>query len=71
MLKIALLFNEHKKIPWYYHYLRFANIDITINNKEKKDYKKENFKDIIDILKGDNLGIYVITNKEWETIYCD
>ena len=69
MIEIAALFKEHKKIPYYYHYLRFANIDITVNNKEKKIYKKENFKHIIDVLKGDNLGIYVTTNKEWETIY--
>jgi len=69
MIEIAALFKEHKKIPYYYHYLRFANIDITVNNKEKKIYKKKNFKHIIDVLKGDNLGIYVTTNKEWETIY--
>ena len=71
MTEIAALFKEHKKIPYYYHYLRFANIDVTVNNKEKKVYKKENFKCIIDVLKGDNLGIYVTTNKEWETIYQD
>ncbi len=71
MTEIAASFKEHKKIPYYYHYLRFANIDVTVNNKEKKVYKKENFKCIIDVLKGDNLGIYVTTNKEWETIYQD
>lgn len=71
MTEIAALFKEHKKIPYYYHYLRFANIDITVNNKENKVYKKENFKRIIDVLKGDNLGIYVTTNKEWETIHQD
>ena len=71
MIEIASLFKEHKKIPYYYHYLRFANIDITVNNKEKKIYGKENFKHIIEVLKGDNLGIYVTTDKEWETIYCD
>ena len=71
MTEIAALFKEHKKIPYYYHYLRFANIDITVNNKENKVYKKENFKHIIDVLKGDNLGIYVTTNKEWETIHQD
>lgn len=71
MTEIAALFKEHKKIPYYYHYLRFANIDITVNNKENKVYEKENFKHIIDVLKGDNLGIYVTTNKEWETIHQD
>ena len=71
MTEITALFEEHKKIPYYYHYLRFANIDITINNKENKTYKAENFKRIIDVLKGDNLGIYVTTSKEWETIYQD
>ena len=71
IIEIASLFKEHKKIPYYYHYLRFANIDITVNNKEKKIYEKENFKHIIEVLKGDNLGIYVTTDKEWETIYCD
>ena len=71
MTEITSLFKKHKKIPYYYHYLCFANIDITVNNKEKKIYEKENFKHIIDVLKGDNLGIYVTTNKEWETIYHD
>lgn len=69
MTEIAALFKEHKKIPYYYHYLRFANIDITVNNKEKKVYKKENFKHIIDVLDGYNLSICVTTNKEWETIH--
>lgn len=71
MTEIAALFEEHKKIPYYYHYLRFANIDITVNNKEKRIYKKEQFEPLIDALKGDNLGIYVTTNKEWQTIYQD
>ena len=71
MTEITSLFKKHKKIPCYYHYLRFANIDITVNNKEKKIYEKENFKHIIEVLKGNNLGIYVTTDKKWETIYRD
>lgn len=71
MTEIVSLFKKHKKILYYYHYLRFANIDITINNKEKKIYGKENFKHIIEVLKEKNLGIYVTTYKEWETIYHD
>lgn len=71
MTEITSLFKKHKKIPYYYHYLRFANIDITVNNKEKKIYEKENFKHIIEVLKGNNLGIYVTTDKKWETIYRD
>ena len=69
MTEIAVLFKEQKKIPYYYHYLQFANINVTVNNKEKKVYKKENFKHIIDVLDGYNLSICVTTNKEWETIH--
>ena len=71
MTKIVALFKKNKKIPRYYYFLKFAHIYITINNKEKKIYKKEQFEPLIDALKGNNLGIYVTTNKEWETIYCD
>ena len=34
-------------------------------------YKKEQFEPLIDALKGNNLGIYMSTSKEWETIYRD
>jgi len=71
MLKIASLFKKYKKKPCYYHYLKFAHIYITINNKEKRSYKKEQFEPLIDALKGNNLGIYITTSKEWETIYRD
>lgn len=59
LTEIAVLFEELKEKPSYYHYLRFVNIDITINNREKKIYKKEQFEHIIKILKGNNLGIYI------------
>ena len=71
MLEIASLFKKYKKKPCYYHYLKFAHIYITINNKEKRSYKKEQFEPLIDALKGNNLGIYITTSKEWETIYRD
>jgi hypothetical protein len=71
MAEIVALFEEHKEKPSYYYYLKFANIDITINNRENKIYKKEQFEHIIKILKGNNLGIYITTNKQWETIYQD
>lgn len=71
MMEIVALFKKHKKVPCYYHFLKFAHIYITINNKEKKIYKKEQFETLIDALKGNNLGIYATTNKEWETIYRD
>lgn len=71
MLEIASLFKKYKKKPSYYYYLKFAHIYITINNKEKRSYKKEQFEPLIDALKGNNLGIYITTSKEWETIYRD
>ena len=71
MAEIVALFEEHKEKPSYYYYLKFANIDVTINNREKKIYKKEQFEPLINALKGNNLGIYITTNKEWKTIYQD
>ena len=71
MAEIVALFEEHKEKPSYYYYLKFANIDVTINNREKKIYKKEQFEPLINALKENNLGIYITTNKEWKTIYQD